>query len=46
MAVIIANDRLPVKTSTFRRYRHQADADELESAARQLESREHPIIES
>lgn len=46
MAVIIANDRLPIKSSTFRRYRHQTDARELDSTARQLESRDHPIIDS
>jgi len=39
MAVIIANDRLPIKASKFRRYRG-------DSEAKQLEAREHPVIES
>jgi len=38
MAVLIANDRLPIKASKFRRYRD-------ESEAKQLEAREHPVIE-
>jgi hypothetical protein len=46
MAVIIANDRLPIKATRFRRYRREADAAQLESAARELESREHPVIET
>ena len=46
MAVIIANDRLPIKASRFRHYRPETQAQELESAAPQLESRDHPIIES
>lgn len=46
MAVLIANDRLPIKASKFRRHREQPDALELDSAARQLEAKSHPIIES
>ena len=46
MAVLIANDRLPTKASKFRRFRNEPDAHELESAARQLEAKNHPIIES
>lgn len=39
MAVLIANDRLPRKSSTFRRY-------STESGVRELETREHRIIDS
>lgn len=46
MAVLIANDRLPIKASKFRRFRDEPDAKELEAAAKKLESKEHPIIES
>ncbi|HTF55432.1 MAG TPA: DUF3099 domain-containing protein [Pseudonocardia sp.] len=38
MAVIIANDRLPIKASKFRRYRDDSDV-----AA--LERKDHPVIE-
>lgn len=37
MAVIIANDRLPIKSSTFQRYR---------GSRRELESGEHKVIDS
>lgn len=51
MAVIIANDRLPIKASRFSRYRPETEDQELESAARRLQSRQlesgdHPIIET
>ncbi|HEX4248574.1 MAG TPA: DUF3099 domain-containing protein [Pseudonocardia sp.] len=46
MAVLIANDRLPIKASKFKRYRDESDDRALEAAAKQLEAKEHPIIES
>jgi len=46
MAVLIANDGCRFKASKFRRHREEPDAHELDSAARQLEAKSHPIIES
>lgn len=45
MAVIIANDRLPIKASKFHRFQSETDAEQLGSA-KQLDSREHPVIDS
>jgi hypothetical protein len=46
MAVLIANDRLPLKASKFKRYRDDTGAQQLASGAKQLEAKDHPVIES
>lgn len=46
MAVIIANDRLPRKATTFQRYRDEPAAAGLETVRRRsVESAEHPVID-
>jgi hypothetical protein len=46
MAVLIANDRLPLKASRFKRYRDESGVQQLDSGAKQLEAKDHPVIES
>ena len=47
IAVIIANDRLPLKRSTFRRYQHEVEGRQLASPPDRGESRNdgHQIID-
>jgi hypothetical protein len=46
MAVIIANDRLPLKASTFTRHHEPAADRQLEAPGRPVDGTEHPVIES
>jgi hypothetical protein len=46
MAVLIANDRLPLKASKFSRHREVAADRQLEAPERRVEGPEHPVIES
>jgi cobalamin biosynthesis protein CobD/CbiB len=46
MAVLIANDRLPLKASKFSRHREVAADRQLAAPERPTDSPEHPVIES
>jgi hypothetical protein len=47
MAVIIANDRLPLKATKFRRYRDEPEATGLESGRRRaIEQDPHRVIDT
>lgn len=46
MAVIIANDRLPLKASKFSRHREAPAERQLEGPDRRADDPAHPVIES
>ena len=46
MAVLIANDRLPLKASRFSRHREVSAARQLEAPEHRRNEPEHPVIES